>query len=234
MGTAILDDEDPEEQPINTRKRFPDLIPRQSAPACSLPSPGSTPRQVLLEAVKETLGKRVMKLNSKPIVTPVSVSPEERVRSPRVGLYSFQHDHQIDKTLGRLTVQQLPSVTIQSDPLPTSASRSQVIDVQSRSLITSPGDESCSSATEAASAASGSIEANTILPEDVARIISEILAGELDLVVDAFDAVHHDHSVSGNTAPGSMMFPDSKQLFHSPVSTTRVVNYVVESAILNG
>lgn len=230
MGTAILDDEDPEEQPINNRKRFPDLIPRQSAPACSLPSPGSTPRQVLLEAVKETLGKRVMKLHSKPNVTPV----EERVRSPRVGLYSFQHDHQIDKTLGRLTVQQLPSVTIQSDPLPTSVSRSQVIDVQSRSLITTPGDESCSSATEAASAAGGSIEANTILPEDVARIISEILAGELDLVVDAFDAVHHDHSVSGNTAPGSMMFPDSKQLFHSPVSTTRVVNYVVESAILNG
>lgn len=221
MGTAILDDEDPKEQSINNQKRFPDLIPRQSAPTCSLPSPGSASRQVLLEAVRETLGKRVMKLHSK--ATPV----EERVRSPRVGLYSFQHDHQIDKTLGRLTVQQLPSVTIQSDPPPTSVSRSQVIDVQSRSLITTPRDESCSLATEAASAASGSIEANTILPEDVARIISEILAGELDLVVDAFDAVHHDHSVSGHTAPGSIMFPDSKQLFHSAVSTTKVVNYVV-------
>ena len=145
---------------------YPDLIPRQqqqqqSAVEISLPPPGTPSRQLLLGAVKESLESK--RKNPSP---------------PRVALYQFRHRSDEEETLTdkmrRLSVRQLPSVTIAS-PRSIHRSANQIVHVQSPS-----------SAIVDVSATPPPPPAIDIQPDDVARIVSDIMASQIELAVDSF------------------------------------------------
>lgn len=217
IGLAMLDtDGDPivssEEQrppiksPDRVRRNYPDLVPGPAAlpaphhhhPPGSLPPSGSQSRRNLLEAVKETLSRQkiLIKLRPHPMEEPLPAGSP--TKSPRVGLYSFQHPEEeaSQAKLARLTVQELPSVTIASRR-PAIINRAQVIDVQSSSTtttttITSPEVE----VTEEVAGAEADPQ-SIIRAEDVARVVSDILAEELDLAFEVFDAIHEEEKRAG-------------------------------------
>ena len=185
---------------------YPDLIPcrsdasKASAGSHPLPATGSQSRQALLEAVKETLMRQKIPIKLTPRSslqqTPSRAESEgSPSKSPRVGLYSFQHppdDGDSQAKLGRLTVQQLPSVTIASARPAVAANRPQIIDVQSTSCSTATREDGGGEPDEGTYPSESVAEdrrALSIQPEEVARIVSDILAGELDLAFDAFDTI---------------------------------------------
>lgn len=229
LGTAILDDDDDDGRRTGCQagqKEFPDLIPRRSAvstPSRHLPPAGSSKRQALLEAVKETLGRRIQ-LKTAAATTPVMAEEEEDgggrcepAQSPRVGFYTFSHETSCRKPMKRLSVQQLPSVTIESKA---NVARAQVgpptvIDVQSRSMTPERSEATVDSA------AASQEMVDSIRPEDVARIVSDILADQLDLAFDAFDNVceHEQRERDCPSSPvhQSIAITDSiAQLGHHP------------------
>ena len=186
------------ESPVSPgRTHFPDLIPKQikspkreqqitthirPSSGDSLPRPGSSSRQVLLEAVKETLERRKIPAQEE--------SAEERRKeafqhpqSPRVGFYQFRHDETAfgqDK-LSRLSVQKLPSVTI--------ATRTAERQLNHVISVQSPSIDPILPAT-AAAAVQELIDPDDratvdIQPDDVARLVSDFLAGQLELAVDS-------------------------------------------------
>lgn len=210
--------EQPEDERPTTRPIFPDLIPssRTSGSASRvLPSAGSPSRQALLEVVKETLGRRIQLRNpiyeeqkdgqekEEPAVEeerPVlpRAPPLVSNRSPRVGLFNVRHEGDAitkDK-LGRLTVQSLPSVTIATRAV---MPPSRVIEIQSRSISSAQvslepeqdGKVDCNVSLSASSKSEEEAVATdrSIQPEEVARIVSEILANQVDLAFDSFQRI---------------------------------------------
>lgn len=183
LGSAML-----EPNPIcpagrSPRQHFPDLIPcdsnqstqrTRSSSANILPQPGSPSRQVLLETVKEALEKRQK---------PVRYQEEDVCPSPRVGFYQFRHEtsHDQDK-LSRLSVQKLGSVTI-AEPTGRDRPLNHVISVQSPSIlpVRSPTRQLLSQPADT----SGNERLDDMKPDDVARLVSDILATQMELAIDS-------------------------------------------------
>ena len=152
LGAAMLDadDDDNGDGLLNVGGCYPDLIPFVSAPPPpatstkgvvvgqqfqqkTLPPPASPSRKVLLEAVKEVLGKRVStnKTGPRPEETEATVplptltptpTPTPTPTSSRIGLFRFQHDEggtdikeeaTCDK-LSRFVCQRMPSVSVEA------------------------------------------------------------------------------------------------------------------------
>lgn len=199
--------------PARSQRQFPDLIPKQikspkreyvaekqqpqqpeqspihirppSSGGGSLPRSGSPSRQALLEAVKGTLERR----KNQPLVDEERKKDvPQQEQSRRVGFYQFHHETASGQDkLSRLSVQKLPSVTIATR----TADRplNHVINVQSPSIETShhravedellpakPNDPTTSVDED-------------IQPDDVARLVSDILATQLELAVDSLGPI---------------------------------------------
>lgn len=148
---------------------YPDLIPRQQqqqkqpAVEISLPPPGTPSRQLLLGAVKESLE-----------------SKRKNPTPPRVALYQFRHQSDAEEEtltdkMRRLSVRQLPSVTIAS-PRSFHRSANQIVHVQSPS----------SAIVDVSATPPPPPTAIDIQPDDVARIVSDIMASQIELAVDSF------------------------------------------------
>lgn len=178
-------------------RHFPDLIPAESQatqtrppPHNILPQPGSPSRKVLLETVKETLERR-KKL--------VRDQEEDEVSSPRVGFYQFRHEtgHDQDK-LSRLSVQKLPSVTIATRTRP-DRRLSHVISVQSPSI---PPTRSPTPQLLGQAADTSENELLDIKPDDVAQLVSDILATQMELAVDSLNPAAPCWMDVRSTSPG--------------------------------
>ena len=196
MGTALANREEEEEEIRSTTSSYPDVIPKPASPGpcdapIALPSPGNPERRFLLGAAKEILDKRQSERASVAVVKETGQS--------RIGFYEFSHARDdVTEKLSRLSVQKLPSVTIAT---PGTRNRNVIVhSVQSPSLdlrlsqsigpveLIEPGDPI--QADEKEQVKEEVKKANAQLdPDDVACIVSEILAGQVELALDAFCAL---------------------------------------------
>lgn len=161
-----------------------------------LPQPGSPSRRTLLEAVKDTLERRT---KSQPAIKDNQEEDDvSSLPSPRVGFYQFSHESGQDK-LSRLSVQKLPSVSIATQRV--DRPLNHVISVQSPSIVADrvPVDSPPSvSQNEPVLPVDNGLVVNNrfdnvdIQPDDVARLVSDILASQLQLAVDSFDCFQQE------------------------------------------
>ena len=147
---------------VSSLHHFPDLIPVPTKPTIIRQSSSNdTSRQELLEAVKETLLEKRHKQHN-------------NAQSPRVGFYECRHETDEHNKLSRLSVQKLPSVTIATRGAARPINH-HIIDVQSSSIVQAPELQ-------------GAIL--DIQPDDVARLVSDILSTQLELAVDSLEPMN--------------------------------------------
>lgn len=223
LGSALADHEQEKDEDVRSStsgSSYPDVVPRSSSPASPaperepeaggtgqrLPSPGNPQRQFLLGAVKEMLDER----NSTRVAVDVATAPPAASGSTsRIAFYEFRHP--ADDTaakLNRLSVQRLPSVTIAT---PDAAARrsSAAFSVHSPSLHLAPGEAGSIGGSDLDKEPDAASRPD-IRPDDVARVVSDILAGQLELALDSFCALPLDGQREAKPTPASIAETDAQ------------------------